>query len=143
MNEDLLRLHFALKYDACAALAIAMHDRTGWDIVVITDQSNVRDDGTAVDDAALHWTVRRPDGMLIDIDGAHVPEDLISAYAEEAEGGTAAGACTNRRNAERWHEHYHKELVSISTADTFVDAVLARTSDPRIGAKQSNAERRT
>ncbi len=99
----------AFLYGACGALALALHQETGWPIVAITDGHNVfsasewmgwRDPDAPVigpaeapragGGSALHWCVFRPDGKLVDVDGAHDPEDLVDRYAADADDGEAA-----------------------------------------------------
>lgn len=118
----------AFKYGACGALAIALHDATGWPVVAITDSHNVFDDGTAGGGSALHWTVRRPDGMLIDVDGAHTPESLVEEYEGEADDGQAAAGLSTRDDVEEWYVNCQGEPVAVALAATFVDTVLARAS---------------
>jgi hypothetical protein len=116
----------AFKHGACGALAIALHDATGWPIVAITDHCNVFEDGTAGGGSALHWTVQRPDGMLIDVDGAHTPESLVSEYNGEADDGEAAVGRSTRADVVEWYVECQGEPIPVSLAKTFVDAVLAK-----------------
>ena len=114
----------AFKYGACGALAIAMHDVTGWPIVAITDHYNVFEDGRAGGGSALHWTVRRPDGKLIDIDGVHDDADLVSEYNAEADDGRAAAGLSTREDVFEWYVEAQGEPIPISLAKTFVEAVI-------------------
>lgn len=113
----------AFKYGACAALAIAMHDKLGWPIVAITDAHNVHD-GKAGWGSALHWAVRRPDGKLIDIDGAHDESDLVDAYHGEADEGEAAAGQSSRDIAVEWYVECQGEPIPVSLASTFVTPLL-------------------
>ncbi len=119
----------AFKRGACGALAIALHDATGWPVVAITDSHNVFD-GRAGGGSALHWTVRRPDGMLIDVDGAHAPEDLVSEYSPDADDGAAAAGVSSRADVFEWYVECQGEPVAIAMARTFVEAVLAKAAEP-------------
>ena len=126
---------------ACAALAIALHDATGWALVKVTDSHNVwvGDDhtmegldadarsriGSAGGGSALHWMVVRPDGALIDVDGAHSAADVIDEHDGEADDGESALGQASRRDAVEEYEG-QGEPISIRLAATFVTAVLAR-----------------
>lgn len=114
----------AFKYGACGALAIAMHDATGWPIVAITDAHNVHD-GRAGGGSALHWAVQRPQDMkIIDIDGAHDAEDLVAEYEGEADDGEAAFGLSSRADASEWYIECQGEPIPVSLAAKFVDAVI-------------------
>lgn len=118
----------AFKYGACGALAIAIHDATGWPIVAITDHHNVFEDGTAGGGSALHWTVRRPDKKLIDVDGAHDQDDLVEQYHDEADDHQAAAGRSTRADVVEWYIENQGEPIPVSLAGTFVDAVLEKAS---------------
>jgi hypothetical protein len=60
------RARLAFGTGQCHGLAIALHRRCGWQLVAVDDAT-----GTCV-----HVCVRRPDGRLIDANGAHAPEDF-------------------------------------------------------------------
>lgn len=113
----------AFKYGACGALAIALHDATGWPIVAITDSHNVYD-GEAGGGSALHWTVRTPEGLLLDVDGAHTADDRVAAYEGDADDGQAAAGTSTRADAWEWYGECQGAPISIALAGTFVDAVL-------------------
>jgi hypothetical protein len=113
----------AFKYGACGALAIALHDHTGWPIVAITDSHNVAED-KAGGGSALHWAVRTPDGWLLDIDGVHRMQDLIDEYSSQADEGEAAAGLATRADAWEWYVEAQGEPVPITLAATFVPAVL-------------------
>lgn len=119
----------AFKYGACGALAIAIHDATGWPIVAITDHHNVFEDGTAGGGSALHWTVRRPDGMLVDIDGAHSAEELVEEYHGEADDHQAAAGRSTREDAVEWYIESQGEPIPVSLAAKFVDVVLEKAGE--------------
>lgn len=101
----------AFKYGACGALAIA------------TDSHNIYD-GEAGGGSALHWTVRTPEGLLLDVDGVHSAEDLVSEYEGEADDGKAAAGTSTRADAWEWYGECQGAPVSIALARTFVEAVL-------------------
>jgi hypothetical protein len=131
----------AFSYGACDALAIALHDATGWPLVKVTDAHNVFIGIRPVEGAdaavravpnqagigsALHWVVRRPDGMFIDIDGAHSGEDLLDAFDGDADEGEAALGYASRSDALDEYVEAKGEPIPIELAATFVKAVLAR-----------------
>lgn len=116
----------SFKFGACGALAIAIHDVTGWPIMAITDHHNVFEDGRAGGGSALHWVVRRPDGKLVDVDGAHETQDLLREYHGEADDGMAAAGLSSRADAVEWYVEAQGEPVPIELAKTFVAAVVAR-----------------
>jgi hypothetical protein len=115
----------AFKYGACGALAIALHDATGWPIVAVTDAENVHD-GQAGGGSAMHWAVRRPDGKIIDIIGANEPDDLIAEYNFDADDGKAAIGLSTRAEVVDWYCDCQGEPVSLKLAATFVAPVLAQ-----------------
>jgi hypothetical protein len=53
----------------CHALALALQRRTGWPLVAVDETTGV----------CVHICVRRPDGLLLDVTGAHTVEELITA----------------------------------------------------------------
>jgi hypothetical protein len=113
----------AFKYGACAALAIALHDRTGWPIVAITDAHNV-EAGKAGGGSALHWAIQAPTGQILDIDGSHYAQALIAAYAGEADDGEAALGIATRADAWEWYVEAQGEPIPVKLAATFVSVVL-------------------
>ena len=121
----------AFKYGACAALAIALHEATGWPLVAITDSHNVFEDGTAGGGSALHWTVRRPDGLLVDVGGAHCEQSLVDEYCAEADDGQAAAGVSTLADAQEWYVECQGEPIPVKLARTFVAAVLAKTAQSR------------
>jgi len=115
----------AFSTGACSSLAIAIHDATGWPIVAITDHHNVFDNGRAGGGSALHWTVRRPDGRLVDIDGAHDAKDLVERYHGDADDGEAKDGVSTRADCLEWQNEGAGSVISVTLAATFVAAVLA------------------
>lgn len=109
---------------ACGALAIAMHDATGWPVVAVTDSHNVRE-GRAGGGSAMHWGVLHPSGVFVDVDGAHDPDAIARAYDGDADDGEAAWGLSTRADAEEWWDEAGRK-VRIETAAMFVQAVLAR-----------------
>jgi hypothetical protein len=133
-------------YGACEALAIAVHDRTGWPLVKLTDAWNVQAGdgsfspdgmagrsqaeraviGVANDGSALHWLVLGPDGRLVDVDGAHDRFRLFVEYDTLAHDAGQEAALGTATRDEAIEEHERKgSRVSLETAASFVDAVLA------------------
>lgn len=114
----------AFKYGACAALALAIHQQKGWPLVAITDAHNVYA-GQAGGGSALHYAVRRPDGLLVDVDGTHTEADLISEYEGEADDGQAAAGTTTVADIEEWYVENQGEPIPVRLAASFVAAVVA------------------
>jgi hypothetical protein len=111
------------KYGGCGALAIALYDQTGWPIVAITDAHNVMD-GRAGGGSALHWTVRAPNGLLLDIDGLHTAVELVAEYSGEADDGEAAAGVSTRGDAVEWYVESQGEPIPLTLANTFVEPLL-------------------
>lgn len=106
----------------CGALAIALHDITGWPIVAITDHHNV-EDGRAGLGSALHWAVRHPSGLLLDINGYQIGRKLVRGYDDKADDGKAAIGITSREHAEEWWQEAG-EKVSLPLAMSIAHALL-------------------
>lgn len=115
----------AFKYGACAALAYALHEATGWPIVGITDNHNVYD-GKLGGGSSLHWGVLRPDGLFVDVDGARAVEDVVGEYDAEADDEKAAWGIGTKADIEEWYVESQGEPISISLARTFVEPLLER-----------------
>ena len=115
----------------CGALAIAIHDATGWVIVAITDHHNVYDNHQAGGGSALHWCVKQPNGLLVDIDGAHDPDELTEKYHDEADDGKAAWGVSCREDVVEWYVECQGEPVPIETATQFVEVVLKRAAEKK------------
>ena len=131
---------------ACAALAVAIHDATGWSLVKVTDSHNVSRRmpggswldmegqpeevravvGSAGGGSALHWMTMRPDGRLVDVDGSHSPADALADYGGEADEGEGALGTASREDAVDEYVEGQGEPISIRLAATFVKAVLAK-----------------
>lgn len=118
----------AFLYGACGAIAIAMHQQTGWPIVAITDSHNVSD-GEAGGGSALHWTVRHPSGKLIDIRGLRDEEDLIDEFEGEADDGEAAAGLSTQADVEEWYVEAQGEPIPVRLAHSFVEPLLARIQE--------------
>lgn len=118
----------AFLYGACAALALALHDRTGWPLVALTDAHNVLD-GQVGGGSCLHYGVRRPaDGAFIDVLGAHTDEEIMAEYGDDADDGQAAIGLTAQADVRSWYIDAQGEPVPLTVAATFVDAVLTRSA---------------
>ena len=113
----------------CGALAIALHDLTGWEIVAITDHHNVHD-GVAGGGSAMHWAVRHPRGPILDIDGFHNSRDLLGEYDDEADDGKAAIGVSTRADALEWWSEAG-EKVSLDLATTIADTLLRSMDEER------------
>jgi hypothetical protein len=116
----------AFTQGACGALAIAIHDATGWPIVSITDAHNVYD-GDAGGGSALHWAVRHPPtGLILDVYGLHDDQTMIERYEGEADDGEAAIGRSTKADVEEWYVEAQGAPVPIPLAATFVDVVIER-----------------
>lgn len=114
----------------CGALAIALHDITGWPIVAITDHHNVHD-GVSSNGSALHWAVRHPGGPILDINGFHNKRQLIEAYNDKADDGKAAIGLTTREHAIQWWQEAG-EKVSLDVAKNTAETLLHSFDDERL-----------
>lgn len=65
-------------YGYCNALALALHERTGWPIVGLHARK---------DPHAFHYLVRRPDGMLVDAHGARTQAEVLKQWGDGAPEG--------------------------------------------------------
>lgn len=120
INEQAIR---AFKYGACAGLAIALHDATGWPLIQVG----------YCDELPLHFMVRHPDGQLLDIQGAHTDDDVLIEYDFIADGTGAVLAEVTRAAAWACYRDDCGVPVPLDVASTFVPTVLAanrRTLNP-------------
>jgi hypothetical protein len=115
----------AFSTGACAALAYAMHEATGWTIIGISDAHNVHD-GRLGGGSSLHWGVMRPDGKFIDIDGVHEIEDIVERYMYDADDEEAAWGKGTPADINEWYVENQGAPISLSLARTFVDPLLNR-----------------
>lgn len=135
----------AFSYGACAGLAIAIHDATGWPLIKVTDADSVygpdgysdltdadtADRGNLTNKAGigaggLHWGIAHPTGKFLDIDGLHEPADIVERYDDDADDGTAALGQTSRDDALDEYVSAKGEPVALDVCATFVEAVLSR-----------------
>lgn len=79
------RAWLAFIYGQCHGLSLAIQSRTGWPLVAMVD-----DNGTCG-----HFCVRRPDGKIIDVTGAHTSEEITSACADRCGISTLATYITS------------------------------------------------
>ena len=113
----------AFKYGACGALALAIHDATGWRIVGITDSHNVESRRLG-GGSCMHWAVMHPSGQLLDVDGLHDPDEMTAQYDAEADDEEAAWGIGSRADIEEWYIENQGEPIPVSLAATFVDSIL-------------------
>lgn len=119
----------AFTMGACAALALALHKRTGWPLVAITDHHNAsRPEGGGLPQAgwgsSLHYGVLHPSGKFVDVDGAQDVEEATRAYDGDADDGRAAWGITSEAIVREWYVNCQGEPVPVRVAESFVDAVL-------------------
>ena len=127
---------------ACRAFAVALHDQTGWPLVVVTDADNVfdpkvqgaslsedeRQEGVigrgSLSPRAIHALVEHPSGELIDIQGGNDPMGLVEAYDGAAEDGRAALGYVDRESLLEEHEGTSAGVHTTDEAARYVPEVL-------------------
>jgi hypothetical protein len=125
---------------SCRALAIAIHDQTGWPLVVVTDSWNVhsstggplseeeRAGGViglgSVAPQAFHALVEHPSGELIDIQGGNDPIGLVEAYDGAATDNQAALGYVTREDLLQEHGESSAGNDDVSAARAYVASVL-------------------
>ncbi|TLX15949.1 hypothetical protein [Rhizobium sp. MHM7A] len=115
----------AFSHGACAALAYALHEATGWPIIGITDSHNIHDRKLG-GGSSLHWGVEHPSGKFLDIDGLRDFDEVVDNYSADADDGEAAWGRGTRADIEEWYIAAQGEPISIKLARTFVDPLLDR-----------------
>jgi hypothetical protein len=99
---------------ACAGLAIALHDTTGWPIIEVGH----------CDELPLHYMVRHPDGRLIDIRGPHTDTDVRDEWEYDADDFNPTLTEAARADVLTCYLIDCGEIVPMDLARTFVPAVL-------------------
>lgn len=89
-------------HGSCRTFALALHDQTGWPLVVVTDYDP--DDPTSsgtqrrragwiapalMSPMAMHAYVQHPSGKLLDVEGLHDPAAAVEEYDAHADSGAA------------------------------------------------------
>lgn len=100
---------------ACAGLAIALHDATGWPIIEVGH----------CDGLPLHFTVRHPSGQMLDIRGLHTDEAMRDEWEFEADDGIVALTEVARDSVVTCYRVDCGEPVPMDLVCAFVPAVLA------------------
>lgn len=100
---------------ACAGLAIALHDATGWPIIEVGH----------CDGLPLHFMVRYPDGRLLDVRGLHSGSDVRDEWEYDADNGIVALTETTRDAVMDCYLIDCGEIVPMDLVRTFVPAVVA------------------
>lgn len=113
----------AFSHGACAALAYALNEATGWPIVGITDSHNVHDKKLG-GGSSLHWGVRHPDGKFLDIDGLHDFDSVIERFNGYADDEEAAWGIGTKADIEEWYVESQGAPISFEMAATFVEPLL-------------------
>lgn len=103
---------------ACAGLAVALHDATGWPIVEVGH----------CDGLPLHFMVRHPDGRLLDIRGLHTDDAVCDEWEFDADDGVVALTRVARGAVVDCYRVDCGEPVPMDLVRTFVPAVLALTA---------------
>ena len=78
------------RHGNCAALALALHDLTGWPLTLVARNA----DPDLLADTWMHVLVRYPDGRYLDITGTHTETDIQRDWAQYATGEDTDGAVT-------------------------------------------------
>lgn len=153
----------AFTYGACGGLAIVLHDRTGWPLVMVTDaESAYAPDGQDLADAGpaqrartsnqagmgasgMHWLVLHPSGQLADADGLRSPSDVLEQYEGEGSDsceGRVALALASRAHAVEEYVAQKGEPVPLPLAETFADPVLKRAEAGLLSSPQAARRQR-
>lgn len=104
----------AFKNGCCGGLAIALHDATGWPIVAVGSHHG----------EALHYMARRPDGRLIDIEGAHTDDDVTLEYEIDTDDGIVTLTDTSRDTVWSWYRDEQGEPVRMDVVRSIAARVL-------------------
>jgi hypothetical protein len=103
---------------ACAGLAIALHDATGWPIVEVGH----------CDGLPLHFMVRHTSGLLLDVRGLHSDEAVYDEWEFDADDGVVTLARAARADVVDCYRVDCGEPVPMDLVRTFVPAVVALTA---------------
>jgi hypothetical protein len=104
----------AFECDACAGLALAVHDETGWPLIEVGH----------CDGLPLRVMVRRPDGRLLDIRGTHADADVADEFEFDADDGVVTFTETTRDAVWACYRDDCGEPVPMEIARTFVAEAL-------------------
>lgn len=125
-DEDAIR---AFKSGQCHAIALALHERTGWPIVSVGDESCCYDEDCPDDDDSngvcscqiQHLAVRRPDRYLVDIEGPKPEDDFMEAQGDPE--WTIKPVPDDRlEDLVRWDDSWRRPNMAVARA--FVDEAL-------------------
>jgi hypothetical protein len=100
--------------DACAGLALALHDETGWPLVEVGH----------CDGLPFHFMVRHPDGRLLDIRGTHTDADVADEFEFDADNSVVTFTEVTRDAVWACYRDDCGEPVPMEIARTFVAPVL-------------------
>lgn len=101
---------------ACAGLAIALHDATGWPIIEVGH----------CDGLPLHFMVRHPSGQLLDIRGLHADEDVRDEWEFDADDSNVTLAKVARETVVTCYQIDCGEPVPMDLVRTFVPVLPTR-----------------
>jgi hypothetical protein len=110
--DDRARLAFGA--GQCHGLALALHDTQGWPLVAVDDEENRR----------IHICVRRPDGMLVDVNGAHTDVEVMQARPGCSLHGIDEDAISDLVGHHGW------ALPEVEKATAWVELVVEQASAP-------------
>jgi hypothetical protein len=110
--DDRARLVFGA--GQCHGLALALKDTQGWPLVAVDDEEGRR----------IHICVRRPDGALVDVNGAHADGDFIDARP----------GCSlhdiDENAVDELVEQYEWAQPEVEKANAWIEPVLEQASNP-------------
>ena len=119
----------AYKNGQCLALALAIHDQTGWPVRLLVRGKKQALQKVKMDDL-IHALVRAPDGYDVDIYGDNEPE-VLEEEATDLHGQHTWLEITERGAIDAWlvaHPAYAAGLDE-AMAQTFVEIVLTRRAN--------------
>jgi hypothetical protein len=135
----------AFRLGGCAGLALALHRRTGWPLVKVTDaeavyagdgwdplaHASLRRRADALHNqcgmgcGGLHWGVLHPTGQLVDVDGLNGLLETVRRYDPHADGRRAALGLSSVEELLDEYVEARGEPVPLTLAASFVEPVLA------------------
>ncbi len=108
------RARLAFGAGQCHGLALAITDKQGWPLVAVDDAEGRR----------IHICVRRPDGALVDVNGAHADGEFMDAWP----------GCSlhdiNEDAVADLVEHHEWAQPEVEKANAWIEPVLEQASNP-------------
>ncbi|WP_431984159.1 hypothetical protein [Streptomyces qinglanensis] len=128
--------HEVFLYGQCHTLARAMSDHTGWPMAVLINDDCHQDPALCTLDTDIgglcacqleHVVTVRPDGALVDVTGAHMPDALPDYEGQEAVAVTE-GIWSHITPSPLWRR------PAVEVSRTFIPPLLASLDERRCGA---------